>query len=113
MGMTAVFAAGRFVAELSLLAALGTTGWVLGRASAGVWFGVLLAVLLPAVAAGVWGAWVAPRAKHRLADPARMAVEGLLFGGACALLVVAHAGGWAAPLGLLWLATAYVGRRGF
>lgn len=66
----------RFVLELCMLAALAVAGWQLGGP---VVLQVLLAVLLPAVAATLWGLWVAPRATRRLPDPARFGVEAVLF----------------------------------
>jgi hypothetical protein len=89
----------RFLLELCLLAALGVVGW---RVGGSLVLQVLLAVLLPAVAASLWGLWVAPRAMSRLADPARFAVEASLFAVASlGLALVGHPG-----LGAL-LAAAY------
>lgn len=79
----AILLAVRFLAELGMLAALAWGGWTLDGNSA---LSVVLALLLPLAAAGVWAAWVAPRAPHRLRDPARLAVELTLF--AVALVVV-------------------------
>jgi hypothetical protein len=73
----------RFVAELALLAALAWGGWHL---TDGTPLSLVAAVLLPAVGALVWGRWVAPRASHRLPDPARAAVEIVLFVAAFVLL---------------------------
>lgn len=112
-GTLALFAGGRFVAELGLLAALGVGGWRLGGRVGGTLAGVVLAMSLPLVAATVWGFWVAPRARRRLDDPARLLIEVALFGGAIATLTVVEAPWWALALGLLWLATALVGRRGY
>ena len=75
----------RFLLELCLLAALGVVGWRLGGS---VVLQLLLAVLLPTVAASLWGLWVAPRATSRLADPARFAVEATLFAVASAGLAL-------------------------
>lgn len=66
----------RFVAELAMLGALAWGGWHLTDTTA---LSVAAAVLLPVAAALVWGRWVAPRSAHRLRDPARAAVELLLF----------------------------------
>ncbi len=66
----------RLLAELAMLAALAWGGWHLADSSA---LSLVAAVLVPATAAVVWGRWVAPRAPHRLADPARAAVELVLF----------------------------------
>jgi hypothetical protein len=73
----------RFVAELGLLAALAWGGWHLAGSTA---LSIVAAVLLPAVAALVWWRWVAPRATRRLRDPARAAVEVVLFMTAFVLL---------------------------
>ncbi|HEX4699595.1 MAG TPA: YrdB family protein [Actinomycetes bacterium] len=89
----------RFLLELCLLAAWAVIGW---HVSGHVVVRVLLAVLLPAVAATAWGLWVAPRATRRLDDPARFAVEAVLFVGAAVGLAVT---GW--PLWGGLLAAAY------
>jgi len=73
----------RFLAELGLLAALAWAGWHLVDSEFG---SLVLAVLLPAAAAVVWGLWIAPRARRRLADPARAVVEGVLFFGTFVLV---------------------------
>ena len=46
----------------------------------------LAAISAPFTAAVVWGMWVAPRARLRLEDPYRFAVELLVFGAAVAAL---------------------------
>ncbi len=97
--MRAANLAARFLLELCLLAAWAVVGWHLGG-SAVVRF--LLALLLPAVAATAWGLWVAPRATRRLDDPARFAVEAVLFAGAAVGLAVV---GW--PLWGGLIAAAY------
>lgn len=61
----------RVLTEVALLAgaawAGGTESWLLGA--------------LAAVAvAAVWGVWIAPKARQRLADPSRLALEVALFG---------------------------------
>jgi uncharacterized protein DUF2568 len=78
----------RFVTELALLAGLATAGARLGD---GIVFGVLNAVLLPLAAAAVWAAFIAPRARRRLGEPARFAVEFVLFAAAGAALALS---GW-------------------
>lgn len=78
-----VLLAVRFLAELGMLVCLGIGGWQLGDS---LLASVFLGVLLPLLAAGVWGRWVAPRAARRLRDPARLGVEVTLF--AAALLAV-------------------------
>jgi hypothetical protein len=66
----------RFLAELGLLAALVWAGWQLPESTA---LSLVAVVLLPVGAALVWWRWVAPHASRRLKDPARAAVEVLLF----------------------------------
>lgn len=66
----------RFLAELAMLAAMAWGGWHLADGSA---LSLAAAVLIPVVAAAAWGRWVAPRAAHRLPDPARAGVELVLF----------------------------------
>jgi len=89
----------RFLLELCLLAAWAVIGWHVGGQVA---VRVLLAVLFPGLAATAWGLWVAPRATRRLDDPARFAVEAVLFAAASVGLAVA---GW--PLWGGLLAAAY------
>ena len=73
----------RFLAELGLLVALAWAGWHVWDS---VLASLLLVVLLPAAAAVVWGLWIAPRARNRLADPWRAVVEGALFFGTFVLV---------------------------
>ncbi|HLN76565.1 MAG TPA: YrdB family protein [Nocardioidaceae bacterium] len=106
-----VLAAVRFLAELGLIAALGYVGWrILDDQPA---IALLVALVLAAAAATIWGAWVAPKSEHRLEDPARLAVEVALFAVACAALAVAGNGIAAIVLGLAYAVSAPVGRRGF
>jgi hypothetical protein len=66
----------RFLTELAMLAGLAVAGARLGD---GVVFSVVDAVLLPLVAAVVWGAFIGPRARRRLPEPTRLIVEFVLF----------------------------------
>ena len=66
----------RFLAELGMLACLGVGGWQLGGSLP---TSVVLGVALPVLAAATWARWTAPRAPHRLRDPARLGVEVVLF----------------------------------
>jgi Protein of unknown function (DUF2568) len=70
----------RFVLELCMLVALGIWGFSEN---------VVLGVAAPLAAAVIWGLWVAPKAKRRLRDPARLVVELLLFGAAGVALAAA------------------------
>ncbi|MGZ4609963.1 MAG: YrdB family protein [Actinomycetes bacterium] len=74
----------RFLLEMCALTALAAWGW---QAADRFVLRVLLAVAAPLVAAVAWGAWVSPRAARRLPDPARLAVEALVFAAATAALL--------------------------
>lgn len=92
----------RFLAEIGMLVAFAWGGWALDDNGA---LSVVLAVLLPLAAAGVWGRWVAPRSSHRLAEPYRLAVELILFAAAFVLVLGAGPRPQAAFFGLaVWLA---------
>jgi threonine/homoserine efflux transporter RhtA len=105
----------RFTAELGLLAALFYVGWRLAPDRTAL--ALALTAALPVAAALTWNRWVAPRAQHRLEDPARLAVELALFAVAVVGLVLVGPGGWslvaAAVLGVAYAGSAPVGRRGF
>jgi len=88
----------RFLLELTALAALGYAGWSLDTSTP---FRLLATVGVPLVAAIGWGAFVAPKATHRLPDPARLAVEAGVFGAAVAGLVVTGRPVWACALAAL------------
>jgi Protein of unknown function (DUF2568) len=75
-GWRAVVLTGRFGTELAMLALLAVVG---ARAGAGVVWSVLLGIAAPLAAVAVWAVAVAPKARRRLADPARLAVELALF----------------------------------
>jgi len=69
--MAIVVMAIRFTCELAMLAAFAWWGVHAG--------GVAVAIAAPLVAGIVWGLWIAPRARRRLRDPARFAVESVLW----------------------------------
>jgi hypothetical protein len=75
----------RFVLELCALAALAYGGW---HIPGPIVTRFLLAMLLPLVAAVVWGRWVAPKASHPVPDPLRLVPEWAIFGGATVALAV-------------------------
>ena len=81
--MTAVLLTLRFLLELSLLAAFAVGGWNLTDRT---WTQLLLAALLPVVAASVWGLLLSPKAKFVFPLPIRVAIEISLFVAASALL---------------------------
>jgi hypothetical protein len=72
----------KFGLELASLAAFG----VWGASSVDGPGAVVLAVAVPAAAATIWGLFAAPRARRRLAMPARALLELGVFGLACAAL---------------------------
>jgi hypothetical protein len=76
----------RFLLELALLAVLAWWGFGLDAPLA---LRIAAGLAAPAVALAVWSRWIAPRAERRLADPLRLAVEGVL---------------WLAGAGALWVA---------
>ncbi len=66
----------RFALEIAMLAAFGYWGFVSGRTTA---TSLLLGIGAPVAAMVIWGAYIAPKATRRLADPGRLAIEILLF----------------------------------
>ena len=76
----------RFATELALLAVLAVAG---ATASAGLAWRIVLAILGPVLAAVLWGAMIAPRARRRLADPLRLVVEIVIFLASSAALALA------------------------
>lgn len=81
------FLALRFSTELALLAAVAVAGAEVGSA-VGTATTVAFAVLAPLVVAGIWGLFVAPRARRRLSDPARLLIELVLFLGTAAAVAI-------------------------
>src|SRR5213592_1081485 len=72
--LTSIASMLRFVLELALLAAISYFGFTFGGL-----VGWVLGLGLPAIVIAIWGAFVAPRAVRRLADPARLVLELALF----------------------------------
>jgi hypothetical protein len=65
-----------FAAEIAMLVLLALSGWDFGN---GGLLGIALAVFYPALAITVWAIWVAPSSRHRLGDPARLALQVAMF----------------------------------
>jgi len=88
----------RFALELAALAVLVVWGWRHGLFLPGR---LLLAVALPATAAAVWGAFVAPRARRHLPRPGRLVVEAAFFGVAALALadLTTAVAGWSVAVG--------------
>ncbi len=76
LGRVAALLGLRFLAEVGLLACLAWGGWQRGDSPI---VSAFLGVGMPLAAALAWGRWVAPRARHRLSDPARLGLETALF----------------------------------
>jgi hypothetical protein len=83
------FLAFRFAVELVTIAVL---AWAGASASAGLPVRIVLAIGAPALLSVVWGLIMAPNARRRLRDPARLAAEVAIFGiSAAALAAADHA----------------------
>jgi hypothetical protein len=65
---------------------------------------IVLAIAAPAAAIVVWGLFVAPKAKFKVSEPARWAIEIVVFVGAAAALAVADHVVLAAALAMTALA---------
>jgi hypothetical protein len=91
----------RFLCELAMLAALALWGFGAGD-GAGAW---LLGIGAPLLAAAVWGAFVAPRARWPVPAPVRVAIELVLFAAATAALAAAGQPVAAVVLGAVGLVT--------
>ena len=76
--MKALNLALRFACELAALVAVAWCGWRINP---------VLGVVFPLAVAAVWWMWIAPKARRRLPDPARFALELVVFGAATAALV--------------------------
>ena len=75
----------RFLTEIALIAVL---VWAGVGASLPLPARIVLAVAAPVLAMVIWGRWLAPRARHRLTDPLRLAVELVLFAVAAVALAL-------------------------
>jgi Protein of unknown function (DUF2568) len=87
----------RFLLEMAMLVGLAFAGFSLADGALG-W---VLGLGLPLLAATLWGMFMAPRSDRRVADPAQLAIEVLLFGGAAALLLAAGEAAFGVALGAL------------
>jgi Protein of unknown function (DUF2568) len=100
-GLRGVTLTVRFLCELAMLAALAYWGFTVGR-GVGAW---VLGLGAPLLAAVVWGAFVAPRARWPVPIPVRVAIELVLFGAAAGALAVAGQPVLAVGLAVAALAT--------
>jgi hypothetical protein len=97
----------RFVSELALLAA---AAWAAGGRMHSPAPAALVGAATALVVAGVWGLWVAPKSGRRLPDPARLAVEVVLFAGVAAGLLGVNRVVPAVLLAVVGLGTAFAVR---
>jgi hypothetical protein len=84
-----------FCCELGMVIAFAMIGWQVGPSLS---VRILLALVLPGMATGVWAVWMAPNSSHRLADPARSMAEIFIFGASAAALTLAGHQGWGVGL---------------
>jgi Protein of unknown function (DUF2568) len=87
----------RFCLELAALAGLAVWGWRTGPTGVNV----LLAIAVPAAAAALWGALVAPKAPRHPSDPWRLLLEMVVFGAGTLAWAGAGLGGVALVVGVL------------
>ena len=93
----------RFATELATMAVL---AWAAASAGIALGWRIVLAVLGPVLVAVVWGLALAPRAKHRLAEPWRLGAEIVIFVVAAAALALAGDGVAAAVYAVIAIGTA-------
>jgi Protein of unknown function (DUF2568) len=89
-----------FIGELAMLALLAVTGARLGAGA--LVLELAAGILLPVLAASIWGVWMAPQSSRRLADPGRLTAQVALF--AATGLLAGLAG--MATLGIVFAVTA-------
>lgn len=87
-----------FSLELAMLAALGLFGF---RAVDGPWLNIVLAILLAAIAIGLWAYFAAPKSATRLGMPALLIFKVAMFGAGALALWLAGEGGWAIVFAVL------------
>jgi hypothetical protein len=104
-GWSSLLLAVRFATELATMAVL---AWAAASAGIALGWRIVLAVLGPVLVAVVWGLAVAPRARHRLADPWRLGAETVIFVVATAALALAGDGVAAAAYAVIAIGTAFV-----
>ena len=96
----------RFACEIGAVVAVAIWGADVaeGFASVVIAAGTALAVCV------VWGLWVAPKSRRRLADPARAGVELVVFGLATVALCVTGHTGWGIALAVAAVVSAVASR---
>ena len=89
----------RFACEIAAVVAVVWWGWP------------VLGIVAGAVVIFLWGAWVAPKAKRRLSDPARFVLELVIFGAATAAFAAVGQTVLAAVFAVAAVASAGLSRR--
>ena len=97
----------RFLSELWLLAG----SFVVGLGLVDGWARWAAAVVLALAVAVVWGLWIAPKAKSRLADPGRLILELVLFIGVGGVLAYRASVLWGLGLAVVGVVFAVLARR--
>jgi hypothetical protein len=97
-----------FLAELGMLAAFVVGALALPAPPA---VRGLVAVAAPLAGAVLWGAYLAPKARRPLRDPARLGLEVAVFGAAVVALALAGHPVWAGLLGTAALLTVPLSHR--
>ena len=100
-GLRGVTLTVRFLCELAMLAALAFSGFAVGE-GLGAW---AIGIGAPVLAAAVWGAFVAPKARWPVPALVRVAIELVLFGVAAGALAAAGQPVAAVVLGVAGVAT--------
>ncbi|MGN6303085.1 MAG: YrdB family protein [Angustibacter sp.] len=95
----------RFVLELVMFVGL---AWAAAALVSGRWPSIAAAVVAPVVAIGVWGVLIAPGSRRRLADPARLVVELLLFAATAVGVAAAEHPAWGIAFAVVAAANALV-----
>ena len=105
-GLLGLALAVRFACEIGAVVAAAVWGADVTDGAASV----VVAVVAAVAVCVVWGLWVAPKSPRRLADPARAAVELVVFGLATAALCVTGHAGWGVALAVAAAASAAASR---
>lgn len=95
----------RFALELVMFVGL---AWAAAALVSGTWQSIAAAIIAPVVAIGLWGVLIAPGSRHRLADPARLVVELLLFAATGVVVAAAGRPGWGVAFAVVAAANALV-----
>lgn len=93
----------RFLTELALV---GAAAWAGAARTRSIPLAIAFGVVAAIVVAGIWGLWIGPASQRRLPDPARLALEILLFAAAAVGLAFAGRAIVGAVIGIIGVITA-------